>query len=357
MSGLFRVLFVVTLCAPVLHAQWERSAVPFNATAISSNGAILWICGSDSGIASSSDGGVHWEVRNHEAETAKLLSIGFADSKLGYAGGEGGLLLLTVDGGASWKQLPAMFSEPVLDLSFSDTQHGIVLTPGAVLYTNDGGKSWQSSLSSRPPELKEFKFVLEIAALGDTAAVLLKSGPAQYYDQRLISTKDAGRSWSTAPFEHMTIDNLLAVNGEYWVVGTEVIDRENHGGHAVPVTLHSRDGLSWDRGPKPLIDVNDACRPEGCLMWNGAWFNPFVPNGPIHTFPAWSDPSARSGQITAFPRASFRANRWAATDTRICSFVPDLRCADVALAQTLPQHGGPAPVLGAFEVRPGKTKP
>src|SRR5438270_8733164 len=113
----------------------------------------------------------------------------------------------------------------------------------------------------------------------------------------------------------MTINNLLVVQGQYWVVGTEVIDRENRGGHAVSVTFHSSDGATWSRGPKPLIDVNDACRPEGCLMWNGAWFDPFVPDGKIFIFPAWIDPSVKhDGTISL--RASFRATRWAATDTR-----------------------------------------
>lgn len=331
--------------------------MPFNATAISSNGAILWICGADSGIASSSDGGVHWELRNHKANSAKLSSIAFADAKLGYAGGERGLLLLTIDGGATWQQLPATFSESVLDLSFADAQHGIVLTTAAVRYTADGGKSWRSLPSSASPELNDFKFVLEIAALGDTAAVLLKRGPAQFYDQRLLSTQNAGLTWSIVPFEHTGIGNLLVVQGEYWLVGIEVIDRQDHGGHAVPVTFHSRDGVTWDRGPKPLIDVNNACRPEGCLMWNGAWFDPFVPNGKIHTFPAWFDPAVKGNVITISLHPSFRATRWAAANNRICSFMPDLRCADAALAPTLPQHGGPAPALGAFELRPGKSMP
>jgi photosystem II stability/assembly factor-like uncharacterized protein len=333
----------------------EKSAPPFDATAISSNGSSLLICGAEAGIASSSDGGINWHVRNHQEKMPKLLSIGFSAPNLGYAGGEGGLLLLTVNGGATWQQLPVAFSESVLDLSFADAQHGIVLTTAAVLYTNDGGKSWQSLPSAQFPELKEFKFVLEVAALGNTAAVLLKSGPAQFYDQRLISTQDAGHTWKTAPFEHMTINNLLVVQGEYWVVGTEVIDRENHGGHAVAVTLHSSDGLTWDRGPKPLIDTNNACRPEGCLMWNGVYFHAFVPHGEIYTFPSWSDPSVKNGRTTNSLRPSFRATQWAATNSRICSFMPDLRCANTLIAPTLPQHGGPAPALGAFELKPNKA--
>ncbi len=62
---------MLMLCVPTLHAQWERAALPFDATAISSNGAILWICGAESGIASSSDGGTHWDIRNRESENVE----------------------------------------------------------------------------------------------------------------------------------------------------------------------------------------------------------------------------------------------------------------------------------------------
>jgi hypothetical protein len=92
-------------------------------------------------------------------------------------------------------------------------------------------------------------------------------------------------------------------------------------------------------------------------MWNGAWFDPFVSNGKIHTFPAWPDPSVKNGRIAISLRPSFRATQWAATDTRICSFMPDLRCIAAAIEPALPQQGGPAPALGAFELKPNKVRP
>lgn len=195
-------------------------------------------------------------------------------------------------------------------------------------------------LPSSSPELNRFKFVLEIAALDSNhAAVLIKEGPMQYYDGRLVTTSDAGGRWKTTEIEHTTLNNLLIVGGEYWLVGTEVVDRDQHGGHAVPVSFHSRDAITWDRGPKPLVDTNYACRPEGCLMWNGALFDPFV----------------RDGMIRTFPKITNLTKQWSATDTRICALLPDLQCADTAIAKVLPERDSSAPQLTASELRPTPT--
>jgi len=210
-------------------------------------------------------------------------------------------------------------------------------TTAAVLYTKNGGETWQSVIPSNSLDLSEFKYVLEVAALDSSrAAVLIKAGPAQYYDGRILITGDAGATWKIKEIEHTTLNNLLTVGAEYWLVGTEVIDRGNHGGHAVPVTFHSSDGDRWLRGPKPPIDVNDACRPEGCLMWNGAGFNPFSARGTIFVFQAISNLSAQ----------------WAATNARICSLVPELQCADANNSPVLPKPGAAAPFLAATLLRP-----
>jgi hypothetical protein len=203
-------------------------------------------------------------------------------------------------------------------------------------------------------EFKQYKYVLEIAALNaDTAAVLFKEGPSQVYGGLLSTTHDAGETWQLVAMPHTNFGNLLLARGEYWLIGIEVIDREHRGGHAVPVTFHSRDGVVWDRGPKPLIDTNDECHPEGCLMWNGAWFEPFAPNGRIFTFPPWTDPSVKvkNGRIMISGIPRDKATQWAAAKGRICSLAPDLQCADASLAPALPQRGTPAPALGASELR------
>jgi len=340
MSHLLTRSFVVTFLlstSPLLWGEWTRPSAPFQSTAISQNENSLWICGPDASIASSADGGEHWDVRNSKAGAGTLLSIRWNNSKVGAAGGAGGLVLLTTDGGVHWKEIPTSSKDAVLDVSFADEDHGIALLTSSVIYTADAGKHWSTVLPSTSAEQTKFRFVLALAALDKQhAAVLVKEGPAQYYDSRLVTTSDAGATWRTNEIEHTTLDNLLVVRELFWLVGTEVIDRANRGGHAVPVTFHSTDGVTWDRGSKPLIDTNNACRPEGCLMWNGAFFNPFVANGAIYTFPP----------------AKGLSTRWAATDKRICFISSDLECNEVAEVKTLPEHGAPSPDLAASALQP-----
>lgn len=334
MKCLLAAVFV--LLVPQLRGEWLTPTAPFVPTAIAVNGNSIWIGGPNASIASSIDGGNHWEIRTSKNGANSLLFIRWTNSKVGVAGGTGGLVLVTVDAGAQWQQVATSFNEPVLDASFADDQHGIVLLTSSVMYTADAGKHWVTALPSTSAELSRFKFVLSIAALDKQhALVLAKEGPAQYYAGRLLATADAGASWKVTDIEHTTLNNLLITHDQFWLVGTEVIEREKFGGHAVPATFHSSDAVSWERGPKPLIDTNYACKPEGCLMWNGAVFDPFVPSGAIHTFP--STPTL--------------STQWAATDNRICTLSAQLHCADMAVAKTLPERGGPAPQLATTELR------
>lgn len=331
------LLAALTFSMPLLWAQWSKPGTPFQPTAIGRSGNSFWICGANASLASSSDGGNHWTVQTSKDSSGTLLSMRWTSDQVGVAGGTGGLILLTADAGATWKQVPASFSEPVLDASFSDANHGLVLTTAAVLYTNDGGKTWSQVLPSSSPELNKYKFVLAVATLDEKhAAILMKDGPAQYYAQQLVSTSDGGATWKGSDIPHTTLNNLLVTRGQLWLVGTEVIDRENRGGHAVSATFHSADATAWDRGPRPLIDTNYACRPEGCLMWNGAWFDPYVPEGKIHTLAPAEGLSAQ----------------WSATEDRICTLTPELECADTHVVAKLPERGEAAPQLAASELRP-----
>jgi hypothetical protein len=331
---LVAAIFLVFL--PLLWGQWVTPTAPFTATAIAANGNTIWICGPIASIASSVDGGNHWEIRNSKDGANSLLTLRWTNAKVAAAGGTGGLLLVTVDGGVHWQQIVTSLNEPILDASFSDDEHGIILTTSSALYTADAGKHWATALPSSTAELSRYKFVLSVAALDKQHAVVLaKEGPAQYYSGRLLATSDAGATWKVTDIEHTTLNNLLITHDQFWLVGTEVVEREKRGGHAVPATFHSSDAVNWERGPKPLIDTNYACKPEGCLMWNGAVFDPFVPNGAIRTFP--STPSL--------------STQWAATDNRICTLSPKLQCAETAVVKTLPEQGGPAPQLAATELR------
>ena len=334
------VIAILLFGVRLLWGQWSAPSAPFPATAIARSGDLLWICGANASIASSDDGANHWTIKTSAKNGPTLLSLRWSNEKVGAAGGTGGLILVSIDGGTSWDQVAASFVDPVLDVSFADKEHGLVLTTAAVLSTADGGKTWHPVLPSASPDLSPFKFVLAVAELDDKhAAVLVKRGPAQYYDGRLLVTDNGDATWKTMEIPNTTLNNLLVAHGQLWLVGTEVVEKDKGGGHAIPVTFHSSDAVTWDRGQRPLIDTNYACRPEGCLMWNGAWFDPFVQDGKIHTF-------APIGGLST---------QWSATDSRICTLAPDLQCSDTQIAKTLPERGGPAVQLAATELRSTTT--
>jgi photosystem II stability/assembly factor-like uncharacterized protein len=103
----------------------------------------LWVVGSRTSIQSSADKGASWQVIDL-GEDAILTTVQFLDAKRGVITGEFGILVTTVDGGATWQQqarIPGDFYP--YSAAFTDTRHGWVSgLAGVILYTGDGGKTW-----------------------------------------------------------------------------------------------------------------------------------------------------------------------------------------------------------------------
>jgi|SRR6185437_9586837 len=158
-------------------------------------------------------------------------------------------------------------------------------------------------------------------------AILLKEGPAAYYDQRIIVTTDGGKNWKTENIEHVGLRTLLARNKEYWALGIEVIDTNNHGGHAVSLAMHSSDAENWVKQPRPAKEI-ETCTSGGCLLWDGAGVNPFVPEPSYWTFPPIKPMS----------------DRWAATNSTICIIVGELQCTAASPSSTVPAYNNDTPI-------------
>lgn len=135
-------------------------------------------------IVLSDDNGQHWRQASVPVSTS-LTAVDFADAQNGWAVGHSGVVLATRDGGESWElqldghraaQLELASAQsalldasdegtaqarvqaaerlvddgadkPLLNLSFTDDQHGVVIGAyGMAFKTSDGGKSWQSMM-------------------------------------------------------------------------------------------------------------------------------------------------------------------------------------------------------------------
>src|SRR5208282_1992886 len=82
---------------------WNHAAIPFKVAGITAVGDVVWACGENEMIASSSDGGWSWNLRHQNSGGATLLDIRFLTEKVGHAAGTKGRLLSTEDGGRTWK--------------------------------------------------------------------------------------------------------------------------------------------------------------------------------------------------------------------------------------------------------------
>lgn len=309
-------------------AGWRSAELPFKPMDIVSNRDTLWVCGAGEMVAESKDGGESWHVRHSNENGSVLLTIGFANDLNGFAAGTDGALLLTGDGGATWTSVHTD-GHTIYNASFSDERNGMIQTPSAVELTHDGGATWsQVSFLRTEQQLKNFQFVLSLAALdSNRMAILVKQGPAAYYDQRIVITKDGGKDWKTENIEHVGLGALLSQHGEYWALGIEVIDRGNHGGHSVSLVMHSADAENWTKQPRPAKEI-ETCTSGGCLLWNGAGVDPFGAKPSYWTFPPEKPTSAK----------------WAVTNYAICTIVADLLCAGISPAAAVPVYTDDTPI-------------
>jgi hypothetical protein len=317
--------------------EWRAVGLPFRPLNIASVRNRMWVCGTQESLAVSIDGGAHWDVKYGKVGGGSLLNVEFANEKFGYAAGSGGLLLMTEDGGESWKPV-AGISETILQVSFADPTHGLVRTRQALMFTVDG-KQWSEISAanlqgedSKP--FKDFLFTFSLAALDEThMTVVLKRGGASYYEQRLLVTTTAGKSWNLVDIPSAGFNSLVRVGGKYEGVGGEVIHKEDKGGgYGVSAAFVSADGEKWEHTSGDISlckpDLCTICKPEGCLIENGALARIF----------------SEKSTLAVFPVTKALTVKWAATEGNICFVGGDLECAGLKEnAQTFNKDVPPLP--------------
>jgi len=313
---------------------------PLNITAI---GDALWSCGTLEQINVSTDGGENWSVKHVNPAGETLLNISFIDSKTGFAGGTGGLLLTTTDAGATWKA--HRLGDTVRAFSFADASHGIVVTSkgfkdtssavltrvngnawlnATVSITHDGGEQWQEVTAlKKDPTIRDFSEVHSVAALDATRFLisLHQLGGEYIY----VSTQDGGKTWKPMHLDDIYAATIFVHNGEYWAFGIEMLDPKKRR-YGAPVTLHSKDGLSWTHGIRGNKEFA-SCTRQGCDMWEGAIEDLY---GDQEIF--WTVP--QDGSVTS---------KWAIAAGHICSIATSVSCGTASVTKQPPpkpeRHG------------------
>lgn len=143
---------------------------------------------------------------------AQLTDVFFASPTHGWAVGDRGLILHTVDGGRHWAPQNSTVQCRLASVFFLDEQNGWAAggamnpftpaTSGVVLRTRDGGHTWAHDHRLALPAIARIKFfnATHGCALGQASA---------YFPSGVYATSDGGRSWAALP----------ASKGGAWLTG------------------------------------------------------------------------------------------------------------------------------------------
>ncbi len=141
-----------------------------------------WAVGGLGTVIRTTDGGATWQDQEatNTLSYRHCIAVQFLDRLNGWIAGEG--LFRTADGGATWSIVPLPVDGlDFHDIQFTDNRHGWTAGDGGViLMTDDGGDSWiaQQSGDLIPADLKGLSFVNDSTgwACGHAGAILKITG-------------------------------------------------------------------------------------------------------------------------------------------------------------------------------------
>jgi photosystem II stability/assembly factor-like uncharacterized protein len=183
--------------------------------------------------------GTGWTGERRGQAGKDLNAVYFIDAKRGWVGGDGGLVLHTEDGGHTWSPQRVETRDSVNDIYFRDKEDGYLLAANQIFLTEDGGETWRlvtrfmaQTFGGAEPELYSVRFTGKkrgwiVGSLSRGENVI---------DSLVLFTSDGGASWQRqrvpVPDELIHLDFDGDKRG--WIVGS--------GGRI----LHTRDGGdSW----------------------------------------------------------------------------------------------------------------
>lgn len=188
-----------------------------------------------------------WQWQNPKPQGNTLRRVQFADGLNGFAVGDFGTILATVNGGSSWEVQYQGITDNILDLAMAGPSTAwIIGDNGLIAKTINGGAAWTEQASNTPNGLNGVYFLNESVgwACGDTKTIL--------------KTTNGGATWSTCS---VTASGQASFNSIYFISATEgfavgsggsianpsgIIYRSTDGG-ATWSLLNSQPGTYWAR--------------------------------------------------------------------------------------------------------------
>jgi photosystem II stability/assembly factor-like uncharacterized protein len=188
-------------------------------------------------IVVSHDGGNTWTLSSAlPSSTPNLRSVDRVDADRAVAVGDGGAVLMTLNQGATWFPVSVPFGGNMLDVSFGDALHGIIIgVLGLVYVTSDGGFTWAFAFVS--PALRDVDMIsgTEAFAVGDGAFNIQHS-------------TDGGMTWSPVSPPASGNSNLTRVDffdAVHGVIATPSGPNSANPNDAAMCYVTSNGGATW----------------------------------------------------------------------------------------------------------------
>lgn len=212
-------------------------------------------------IVSTKNAGLSWEIQNPSIRG--FLTVYFLDDLQGWAGGNGGIIHATIDGGESWVSQSSGVEGAIFSFHFESSklgwavggiiEQGGILTEGFILKTEDGGESWHTVMSQADLWISSIVFANEnqgwAAGTRDAGAPTYDSDGRSVGGGIIYSSNDGGKTWTIAiqnlPFTITKIDFFDSMVG--CAVGEGgLIVTTNDGGISWQINETRTDSDLWD---------------------------------------------------------------------------------------------------------------
>jgi photosystem II stability/assembly factor-like uncharacterized protein len=156
-------------------------------------GSHVVVVGEHGIVLLSADGGKSYRQADKVPLRATLNAVHFTDADNGWAVGHWGAILHTADGGRTWQtqRLDTKVDQPLFSVYFQDAMHGwAVGLWSLMLRTEDGGKTWQQVDLPHPEGAKGADANLYAVFSGGPGVLVVAAEHG-----RLLRSADGGATW------------------------------------------------------------------------------------------------------------------------------------------------------------------
>lgn len=179
-------------------------------------------------IIHTEDSGKTW-IRQGDIKDS-LNIVYFVNENEGWIGGTKGILLHTIDGGRKWDSQKIGPWEEITGIFFKDVNTGWVLSGGLIFRTIDGGKNWEvGNLPSVTLPGGRSVMPIEYGLHGSIFFIDEKKGWASIGFPHVFYTEDGGKTWKSSMVSS-SVETITFLDEETGcIAGSNILCTENGG--------------------------------------------------------------------------------------------------------------------------------